>query len=73
MDTYQKAVKFTLSQVVHDLVKKKSFATLLWPDDDRRLILPIPFGTELGAAHAAAEAALRKHEHDIHTTSVGAE
>jgi hypothetical protein len=71
MNEHRTTVK--LAQVVHDLVAKRSFVKLVWPEDDRRLHLPIPFGTELEAAHAAAEEALRAHERDIHTTSVAVE
>jgi hypothetical protein len=70
METDRKAVRVKLAQVVHDLVAKKSFVKLVWTEDDRRLHLPIPFGTELEGVHAAAEEALRQHERDIHTTSV---
>ena len=73
MDAHQKAVTVKLAQVVHDLAEKKSFVKLVWPEGDRRLHLPIPFGTELESAHAAAEEALRKHERDIRVTSVAGE
>ena len=73
MSAQEKTVTVKLAQVVHDLVTKRSFVKLVWPEDDRRLNLPIPFGTELKGAHAAAEEALRMHERDIHTTSVALE
>ena len=73
MDEQQKTVTVKLAQVVHDLVEKKSVAKLVWPEGDRRLFLPIPFGTELRDAHAAAEEALRTHERSIHITSVAEE
>ena len=73
MNAHQNTVTVKVAQVVHDLVAKKSFVKLVWPEDDRRLHLPIPFGTELEGAHAAAEEALRSHERDIHKTSVAVE
>jgi len=66
-------VTVRVAQVVHDLLQRKSFVRLVWPDDDRRLHLPIPFGTEMAQAHAAAEEALREHERNIGRTFVGEE
>ena len=67
------STQVTVAQLVHDLQTERSFVKLVWPVDDRRLHLPIPYGTELAQAHAAAEEALRKHEADIHTTFVKSE
>jgi hypothetical protein len=63
-------VTVRVANVSHDLLTKKSYVKLVWPSDDRRLHLPIPFGTELEGVHAAAQHALREHERNIAKTSV---
>ena len=65
------AVEVRVSEVIHDLPGKRSLVTLTWPEHtERKLRLPIPFGTELDQVHAEAERALRAHEASIRKTSV---
>ena len=49
----------TASLVTHDLAKKVTYVTLTWPGEpEKKLGLPIPFGTKLDDVAAAAEKTL---------------
>lgn len=50
----------TVAALTHDLVRKRSIATLVWDDDpEKRVALPVPFGCALDAVQAEAEKAMR--------------
>jgi hypothetical protein len=61
----------TVAALTHDLVRKRSIATLVWDDDpEKRVALPVPFGCSLDRVQAEAEKALRGLSAETATISV---
>jgi hypothetical protein len=51
----------TIASLAHDLMKRQSIVTLIWGDgSERRIALPVPYGTTLHDIHQEAEAAVRQ-------------
>ena len=51
----------TVAALTHDLVRKRSFATLAWDADPEKMVsLPVSFGCSLDIVQAEAERALRE-------------
>ena len=50
----------TVAALTHELLRKRSIATLVWDGDpEKRVALPVPFGCGLDRVQAEAEKALR--------------
>ena len=50
----------TVAALTHELLRKRSIATLIWDGDpEKRVALPVPFGCGLDRVQAEAEKALR--------------
>jgi len=65
------ATGVTITQVVHDLQARASFVTLVWDGrPDKRLGLPIPFGTKLEDIESEAHKALRAFESELASVSL---
>ena len=61
----------TLAGLNHDLEKKTSIVVLLWKDgSERRLYLPVPFGTTLDNALAEAQKVLESTADELAITKV---
>jgi hypothetical protein len=56
-----KSESITIASLVHDVAKRLSIVTLIWGDgSERRIGLPVPFGTSLDDLHREAESAVRQ-------------
>jgi hypothetical protein len=61
----------TASVVFHELKKKISYVTLTWDDEpEKKLSLPIPYGTKLDDVVAEAEKALHAFAAEMAGTRV---
>ena len=60
----------TITALHHDLVAKRSFATVVWDPPDRHLVLPVPFGCQLKDLQAEAEKAVRSVSSELSTIPV---
>jgi hypothetical protein len=61
----------TVAALTHDLVRKRSVATLIWDDDpEKRVALPVPFGCSLDQVRTEAEKALRDLSAETATIAV---
>ncbi len=55
-----KAEGITIVNLVHDIQHKRSIVTLVWDEPDKRIALPVPYGTSLADIHDAAEKSVRE-------------
>jgi hypothetical protein len=63
----------TIASLAHDVAKRKSIVTLIWGDgSERRIALPIPYGTTLDNLHREAEAAVRQFAAELAGTPITA-
>ena len=61
----------TVAAVTHDLVRKRSIATLVWDADPEKMVaLPVAFGCSLDSIQAEAEKALRDLSAETKTLAV---
>jgi hypothetical protein len=67
----KKASTVIVSQVVHDLRARKSYATVIWKDhEEKKLGLPIPFGTKIEDVEVETERAIESFQAEIADLSV---
>jgi hypothetical protein len=65
------ATGITITQVIHDLQARASYVTLVWDGrPDKRLGLPIPFGTTLEDIESEAQKALQAFRSELASASV---
>lgn len=50
----------TIISLVHDILNKRSIVTLAWNEPDKRLALPVPYGTPLDQIYVEAQEAVRE-------------
>jgi hypothetical protein len=61
----------TIASLAHDLVKRQSIVTLIWGDgSERRIALPVPYGTTLDDIHREAEATVRQFATELAGTPI---
>ena len=61
----------TVSQVIHDLQARASYVTLVWDGrPDKKLGLPIPFGTKIEDVHNEAAKAIKAFQSELATATV---
>ncbi|GAC1340582.1 MAG: hypothetical protein NVSMB26_28640 [Beijerinckiaceae bacterium] len=66
-----KSEAITIANLAHDLVKRKSIVTLIWGDgSERRIALPVPYGTTLDHIHIEAEVAVRQFAAELAGTPI---
>jgi hypothetical protein len=67
----RRADPITIFTLAHDLVKKRSIVTLIWGDgSERRIALPVPYGTTLASIHGEAENAVRQFAAELADTPI---
>jgi hypothetical protein len=65
------ATGITITQVVHDLQARASYVTLVWDGrPEKRLGLPIPFGTKLEDIESEAQKAIQAFRSELASLSV---
>jgi hypothetical protein len=61
----------TIASLAHDMLKRKSIVTLIWGDgSERRIALPVPYGTPLDQIHHEAKAAVRQFATELAGTPI---
>jgi hypothetical protein len=65
------ATGIAITQVVHDLQARASYVTLVWDGrPEKRLGLPIPFGTKLEDIESEAQKAIQAFRSELASLSV---
>ena len=65
------ATGLTVTQVIHDLQARASYVTFVWDGrPDKKLGLPIPFGTKLEDIESEAQKAVQAFTSELASTSV---
>ena len=60
-----------IASLVHDIATRKSIVTLIWGDgSERRIALPVPYGTSLDQVHREAQTAVRKFAAELAGTAI---
>lgn len=61
----------TVGQVIHDLQARASYVTLVWDGQpDKKLGLPIPFGTKIEDVQNEAAKAIKAFQDELATVTV---
>jgi hypothetical protein len=65
------AKSVTIVSLTHDLIRKRSFAAMVWDGDaEKALSLPVAFGCSLEAVRTEAEKAMRELSAETSTIAV---
>jgi len=65
------ATGITITQVIHDLQARASYVTFVWDGrPEKRLGLPIPFGTKLEDIETEAQKALQAFRSELASASI---
>jgi len=63
--------KITVAQIIHDLRSRKSYVTVIWKDqEEKKLGLPIPFGTKIEDIEAATHKAIEAFQKELGQVSI---
>jgi hypothetical protein len=49
----------TIVNLAHDIRQRRSIVTLVWDQPDKRIALPVPYGTSLDDLYGEAEKAVK--------------